>query len=124
MASTTVVNGRPPDEAAAAAVKGGEFPKDTLKESLRVAEAIQQANAGQPYPPLETANAMGLSPASSGFRTLLAASAKRNLTIGSHMAKRITLLETGQDIVAPKSEASAGAAIRSASPQLSGIPSS
>jgi Predicted nucleotide-binding protein containing TIR-like domain len=79
-----------------------------------VAEAIERANAGQPYPPLETANAMGLSPASSVFRTLLAASARRGLTTGSHMAKRIAVLETGRDIVAPTSEEAAGAAVRKA----------
>jgi hypothetical protein len=51
-------NGKPPDDQGAT-LKGSEFPKATLAESLRVAEAIERANAGQPYPPLETANAMG-----------------------------------------------------------------
>jgi predicted nucleotide-binding protein len=103
--------GRPPD---GDAIKGNEFPKATLEESLRVAQAIESANAGQPYPPLETANAMGLSPASSHFRTLLSASARRGLTAGSHMAKRISVLDTGRDIVAPTDEDSVGPAIRRA----------
>jgi predicted nucleotide-binding protein len=110
-ASAEEPKGRPPN---GDALKGNEFPKATLEDSLRVAQAIESANAGQPYPPLETANAMGLSPASSLFRTLLSSSARRGLTSGSHMAKRITVLETGRDIVAPTGEDSIDSAVRRA----------
>jgi predicted nucleotide-binding protein len=94
--------------------KGTEFPKATLEESIRVADAIERANAGQPYPPLETANAMGLSPASSLYRTLLSASSRRGLTSGAHTSKKITVLETGRDLVAPTTRAAVAAARRKA----------
>jgi hypothetical protein len=107
-------NGRPPDEVEGVVAKGTEFPKATLEESIRVAEAIECANAGQPYPPLETANAMGLSPASSLYRTLLSASSRRGLTSGAHTSKKITVLETGRDLVAPTNQDAVAAARRRA----------
>src|SRR6266568_444054 len=88
-------NGKPPDEPEG--IKGNEFPKATLEESLRVASGIETANGGRPLPPIETANAIGLSPASSVFRTLLSASSRRGLTIGAHTSKTIRVLDTGRD---------------------------
>jgi len=90
---------------------GAQYPKATLEESLRVATAIESANGGQPYPPTETAIAMGSSPSSSVFRTLLSASSRRGLTSGAHTSKRISILETGRDIITPTSDESRRAAV-------------
>ncbi len=58
-----------------------DFPKHTLDEAIRVAEALEEANGGQPYPPIETATALGLSPGNSEFRILLSSSIKYGLTL-------------------------------------------
>lgn len=80
-----------------------EFPKDTLEQSLRVAQALEEANGGQPLPPVETATALGISPGSSDFRALLSSSFKYGLTSGSYKSERIELTDLGRQIVEPKS---------------------
>src|SRR5690606_39002966 len=81
-----------------------DFPKHDLEDALRVAEAIESANAGQPYPPTDTAIALDISPGSSDWRTLTAASFKYGLTTGTYKTDRLTLTELGSRIVAPTSE--------------------
>lgn len=81
-----------------------DFPKHDLEDALRVAEAIESANAGQPYPPTDTAIALDISPGSSDWRTLTAASFKYGLTTGTYKSDRLTLTELGSRIVAPTSE--------------------
>jgi hypothetical protein len=109
--STTVerTNGKPPDvEGAAATVATGspspQYPKHTLAEALRLPRAIEDKNAGQPLPPTETAIAVGVSPGSSGFRTLLASSLRYGLTTGSYKSDKIALTAAVQDIVVPVDE--------------------
>jgi hypothetical protein len=80
------------------------FPKNSLKEALRLARAIQDNNAGAPYNRLDLAKAVGYSPESSGFRTLIASSSRYGLTVGSHGAEKIALTDLGSSIVAPRSE--------------------
>jgi Predicted nucleotide-binding protein containing TIR-like domain len=114
MSTSTKTNGEPP-AAEAPSSPGAAFPKLPLVATIRVSEAIERANGGQPYPPTETALAMDLSPQSGHFRTLLASSSIRGLTTGSHGASRIALQETGRDIVAPTSpEARQAALVRAA----------
>lgn len=79
-----------------------DFPKDTLEEATRVARAIEDANGGQPLPPIETATALGISPGSSDFRVLLSSSLKYGLTNGSYKSDRISLENLGRQIVEPK----------------------
>ena len=38
------------------------FPAETLEEALRVPTALKQFNAGNPWTPVEVANALGVSP--------------------------------------------------------------
>lgn len=83
-----------------------DFPKNTLEESLRVPQALEDANGGQPLPPLETAGAMDMSPGSSDFRTILSSSIKYGLTSGSYNTERVSLEETGRNIVEATSEES------------------
>jgi hypothetical protein len=114
LSTSTKTNGKPPDSDSRSA-RFGAFPKITLSETLRLAEAIERANAGQPYPPAETAIAMGLSPQSSRVRALLAASSIRGLTSGSHNASRVTIEATGRNIVTPtSSEAKQAALVKAA----------
>lgn len=80
------------------------FPKDPLEQSLRVAKALEDANGGQPLPPLETATALGVSPGSSDFRRILSSSLKYGLTEGSYKSDRISLDDLGRRIVEPRSE--------------------
>jgi predicted nucleotide-binding protein len=80
-----------------------DFPKHTLEEALQVPTALAQKNGSQPLPPTETAIAMGVSPGSSDFRTILSSSFKYGLTSGSFNADRISIEELGISIVEPKS---------------------
>jgi len=88
-----------------------DFPKHTLEEALRVAKALEEANSGQPLPPIETANALGLSPGSSEFRIILSASIKYGLTSGSYTQERVSLEGLGRSIVEPRSDEEAQRAI-------------
>jgi predicted nucleotide-binding protein len=80
-----------------------DFPKHTLEEALRVAQALENANGGKPLPPIETATALGISPGSSDLRVILSSSIKYGLTSGSYNQERVSLEELGRQIVEPKS---------------------
>jgi predicted nucleotide-binding protein len=91
-----------------------DFPKHSFEQALRVAKAIEEANGGKPLPPLEAAQALGISPGSSDFRVLLSSSIKYGLTSGSFNSDRINLEPLGQSIVEPRSEEEAKAAMQKA----------
>lgn len=80
------------------------FPKNTITDALRIAQSIHNNSADQPYDRLDLAKSLDYSPASSGFRTLIASSSRFGLTKGSHSAKKISLTELGKMVVSPKSE--------------------
>lgn len=79
-----------------------DFPKNTLEDALRVARALEDANGGQPLPPIETATALGMSPGSSDFRKILSSSLKYGLTKGSYKSAYVELDELGREVVEPK----------------------
>lgn len=79
------------------------FPKTTLQEAIRVAQAIEDANGGQPYPPTETALAMNVSPGKDEFRNLLSSSLRYGLTKGSYASDRISIEPLGRSLVEPQS---------------------
>jgi predicted nucleotide-binding protein len=79
------------------------FPKNTLEDAIRVPQAIEDANGGQPYPPTETALAMNLSPGQDEFRNLLSSSLRYGLTKGSFISQRISIEALGRSIVQPQS---------------------
>jgi len=81
-----------------------DFPKHTLREAIRVPQALEDANGGQPLPPIETAAALGMSPGSSEFQLILSSAIKYGLTSGSFNSDRVSLEETGRSIVEPTSE--------------------
>jgi hypothetical protein len=80
-----------------------DFPKHSLDEALRVAKALADKNGGQPLPPTETAIAIGISPGSSEFRTLLSSSIKYGLTSGSFNSEKVSLEDAGRNIAEPRS---------------------
>ncbi len=91
-----------------------DFPKHTFEQALRVAKALEEANGGKPLPPLEAAQALGISPGSSDFRVLLSSSIKYGLTSGSFNSDRVKLEPLGQSIVEPRSEEEARASTQKA----------
>lgn len=95
-----------PAEGAAAPRKRvqSDFPKFSLEEALRVAEAIESANGGRPYPPADTAIALDISPGSSDWRTLTAASFKYGLTTGTYKTERLALTDLAERVVSPTSD--------------------
>jgi predicted nucleotide-binding protein len=80
-----------------------DIPQHEVKDALRVARAIEEANAGQPYPPAETALAMGMSPGSSSYWKLLSSSLRYGLTTGSYRSPRIDLTALAKDFMTPTS---------------------
>jgi len=80
------------------------FPKNTLKEALRIAQSIHDNNADEPYDRLDLAKSLGYSPGSGRFRTLIASSGRFGLTKGGHVADKISINQLGKSIVSPKSE--------------------
>jgi predicted nucleotide-binding protein len=70
---------------------------------VRIPTAIEEVNAGRPYPPTDVAIALSISPGASFWRVLTAASYKYGLTTGSYSSDRLELTSLGQRIVAPTS---------------------
>jgi predicted nucleotide-binding protein len=83
---------------------GSEFPKHSLKTSLRVPLALEEKNSGNPMPPTDVAIAIDKSPGSSDFRMLLSSSIKYGLSTGSYNQSKVALTALARDIVAPLSD--------------------
>ncbi|MFA5364861.1 MAG: hypothetical protein WC325_06740 [Candidatus Bathyarchaeia archaeon] len=84
--------------------KLGLYPRRSLLDSLKIAQAIKEHSAGNPYDRLDLAKALNTTPSSSSFRTLISASGQFGLTEGSYAAKNISLAPLGKSIVFPQSE--------------------
>jgi len=80
------------------------FPKNTLKDALRIAQSIHDNNADEPYDRLDLAKSLGFSPGGSIFRTLISSSRRFGLTKGGYVADKISITQLGKSIVSPKSE--------------------
>ena len=80
------------------------YPVITLKEALRIPQGITDNNAGRPMKRLLLADALDLSPGSSLFRDLIAASARYGLTEGNFNSDTIALTSIGQSVTRPTSE--------------------
>ena len=78
------------------------YPSHTLKEALRVPEAIRESNVGSDIETGLLALALGTTAKSSGFIMRLNSSAKYGLTQGGHSDPRISLTDHGRAIVTPK----------------------
>ncbi len=94
--------------------QGITFPRDSLKRALRLANAIEKDNAGQPFDRLDLAKSVSYSPNASGFRTLIISSGRYGLTIGGYSADKIELTPLGSAIVAPTADEDPNAKMREA----------
>lgn len=81
-----------------------DIPTITLKDALRVAEAIRDNYAKAPTKPLNVAVALNYTPGSGSYRYLLGASAAYGLTEGSYNSELISITELGKKIVSPTKE--------------------
>ncbi len=82
------------------------YPSEALERAIEVAQKIK-INGGNPWPPSEIANALGLSPKTNSFYYLTAASRDFGLTIGTRDTETISLTDLGRAIVyapSPESE--------------------
>jgi predicted nucleotide-binding protein len=95
-------------------VAQADVPRYSLRDALRVPEAISENYAKAPTKPLQLAIALELSPSSSHFRMLCGASSAYGLTDGSHSSDVISLTPLGRRIVAPTEVGSSEAALREA----------
>lgn len=77
------------------------YPKNSLVDASRIAQAIRDHSAGKPYDRLDLAKALGYTPSSSIFRTLITSSSRYGLTTGSYAAREIALTDLGRSIMFP-----------------------
>jgi predicted nucleotide-binding protein len=80
-----------------------DYPRDTLENTLDIAKAIYGKNAGRPIDRIMLAKAIGRTPASSAFRSLITSSLKYQLTEGNYNDPTIELTAIGEAIVGAKS---------------------
>jgi hypothetical protein len=85
-------------------VSQSDIPSKTLRDALRVAQAITDNYAGQGTAPHDVALALEMSPTSSAWRDLSAASLGYGLTKGSWNADKIALDALGKRATAPTEE--------------------
>jgi hypothetical protein len=81
-----------------------DVPAYSLSKALKVPTAIADNYGKNPTKPLRVAEAMGLTPTSSGFRMMCGASIAYGLTEGGYNADVISLTPIGRKIVAPTDE--------------------
>jgi hypothetical protein len=79
------------------------FPKNTLEEAIRLAQAIEEKNGGNPFPARELAKAVGFNQPDWRFLDLLRSANLYGLVSGTGASAQISLQKLGQDIVAPSS---------------------
>jgi hypothetical protein len=95
-------------------VSQSDVPAYSLDQALRVARALDENFGRNPAKPLRVAEAMNMTPSSSGFRMLCGASIAYGLTDGGYNAEQIALTTLGRRIVAPTREGDDLAAKREA----------
>lgn len=80
------------------------FPKNTLEDSIKIARAIEEQNAGNPMKPDMLSKAVGYNSTSDWrFLDLLRSANQYGLVAGSGKISPVSLTEIGQDVVAPSS---------------------
>lgn len=90
------------------------YPQHTLEEALPVAQKIQDEMGGKPFKRLLLADALGIKPASSNFKTLLSSSYQYGLTDGTEKASEISLTKIGADATQSSDSAKRRAALKTA----------
>lgn len=89
------------------------FPQYSIEESRKIAEAIKQFNAGNPWAPKEIAAVLKMG-VSNNFFYLSASSRDYDLTIGTRDTEKIELSPLGRQLVYPKSPREEAEAIQRA----------
>ena len=90
------------------------YPTYTLRDSLSVARAIYEVNAGLPFDRELLAGALGTTPKSSAFTMRLNASAAYGLTEGGYNDPDISLTELGEAVVESSGDTEHGGAVAAA----------
>jgi len=80
------------------------FPRHSLKETLKIAQAIHDKNNDRPMKPMFVAESIGRKPDSSEFRLLLSSSLRYGLTKGSYASDYIELTPLAIAILKPVDE--------------------
>jgi len=80
------------------------FPHDPLAKTMKIAESIENNNAGRPYDRLSLAKSIDNSPSSGGFRQLITSSTRYGITEGGRRAEKLSLTPIGSSIVAPTND--------------------
>lgn len=80
------------------------FPSRTLEQALRVPRALKQKNGGNPWPPDQVAEALGIGGGGNNFFYIASASRDYGLTTGSRETKDIALTDLGRKAVYPESD--------------------
>ena len=93
------------------------FPANTLEESIKLAQAIQDQNNGRPMNRVLLANAIGKRPASSDYKLLLSSAVKYGLTTGNEKSDTIALTESGVAITRPRNALERAAEVKKAALQ-------
>ncbi|MCK1479915.1 hypothetical protein IVB27_35540 [Bradyrhizobium sp. 197] len=75
------------------------YPRMTLEQALKIPSALKNNNGGNPWPPEDVANAVGLSVKNTDFFYLAAASRDFGFTEGGRDSQMISLTEPGRDVV-------------------------
>ena len=90
------------------------FPRNTLKDALRIPQMIWKENAGEPFDPILLAKSLETTHRSSPFITLLTSSERYGLSEGGVYAKSISMTGIAKEIVAPTDDSKVGSALREA----------
>src|SRR5437762_10558228 len=81
------------------------FPKNTLEEAIRLAQAIEEKHAGKPIKGEELCAILGYKSNDWRYFDLINSANKYQLVTGSGLKATISLTDKGNDIVAPSSPA-------------------
>jgi hypothetical protein len=80
------------------------FPKESLEPCVRLAQALEEKNAGKPIPAADLPKSVGFHKSSDWrFLDLLRAANMFGLVTGTGETSTVALTEIGQDVVAPSS---------------------
>lgn len=90
------------------------FPQYGLEDCYRLANAIKEFNAGNPWTPKEIASALKTGGATNSFFYLTAACRDYGLTVGTRDTPKIELTELGRNLVYPKTPAMLADALNTA----------
>ncbi len=74
------------------------FPRESLEQSIVIANKISEENAGAPMKRLLVADVLDISPGSSNFKYLLSSSRSYGLTEGTEKAAEISLTKLGRTV--------------------------